>query len=98
MCFSRAVPIINLRCDKCGKVFKKENALQEHMKIAACGHFKCHYCKTRVHLQRTLEKHMEYYHNADVTLEEMCEKFFCVTVPYGREGEVSDDDLPVAPQ
>jgi len=49
-------------------------------------------------LQKTLDKHMEFHHNADVTLEEMCEKFFSVTVPYGREGEESEDDLPVRKQ
>jgi len=51
-----------------------------------------------VNLQKTLDKHMEFHHNADVTLEEMCEKFFSVTVPYGREGEESEDDLPVRKQ
>lgn len=41
---------------------------------------------------------MDFHHNADVTLEEMCGKFFSVTIPYGKEGEESDDELPIRKQ
>ena len=98
ICFARPVMTLNLHCERCGKAFRKSSALQSHIKTASCGHFKCSYCKTSVNLQKTLDKHMEFHHNADVTLEEMCEKFFSVTVPYGREGEESEDDLPVRKQ